>query len=93
MVLGNIPDCKTFAWMYPHLRCQLLDYIKTYKVHLTEYLIKVYDYKDPIQASKLLKSVKWDNNDIGFLMNCSMIYRLPVVVDPREDSNLDYASS
>ena len=74
--------------MLPHLRCKLLDHIKTYSFALIKYLREVWDYNDPVQTSKLLKKVRWTNRDISFLMNCSMIYRMAVICDERSEGNL-----
>ena len=34
IVFGTVEGYKEFAWMYPHLKCSLLDFIRLYRLRL-----------------------------------------------------------
>ena len=38
--------------------------------------------------SDLFQRLNFDREDVSFLMNCAMIYKMPVIMDDRPENNL-----
>ena len=88
LLLGRMEGYKEFAWMWPHLRCRLLDEIEPYKLRLAHLMQEALQLQDHLFPSELYQKLQFGKLDMSFLMNCAMIYKIPVMMDERPENNL-----
>ena len=46
------------------------------------------EMEDYLFPSELFKKLNFNKFDISFLMNCAMIYKMPLIMDNRPENNL-----
>ena len=88
IIFGTVEGYKEFAWMWPHVRCALLDFIKPYKTKMVNVMREGIDVTSNLHPSKLFKKFEIKEIDIKFLMTCSMIFTMPVSIDDKPSGNL-----
>ena len=87
IVLGTLDTYKEFAWIWPHIRCKLMDSLKPFRTKLITLMKEGLDLHNNLHTSNLLKDFGVSKLDIQFLMTCAMIFTQPVIMDKRLRGN------
>ena len=88
IVFGTKDNYKEFAWMFPHIRCLLLDHIKPFRSKLIAMMKDGVDLNHHLVTSDLFQRFDITKPDVQFLMTCAMIFTGTVIMDRRITGNL-----